>query len=392
MRITRNIVLALALAAALLPSCREQDEVYRGFYNEANKYVYPQKPENLKAVPGLYRVQLSFLKAVDPRVTSAKIFWNNGLDSVAVDMKNPVHSVEDTIYVNIDNLEEVSYTFTIYNYDAVGNRSVPSEATTTVRGDTYVSSLSNRAIASAVALSDKESVVMWGNKTSGLQYTVFRYRAKDGGHKEVYISNSQNQIVLDDVDFINPECYEWKSVYFFNDCLDSLYGKWVVSEKPLEYDYDFSEELQEGVEYYKFSSSFSKCIVSSPDPENPYDYLVECNVTGSPWVMLEPLKDEIPGTVLVFQYKIEQPLSNLVFYWISNGSALSTTKRVGITDLTVSSDGGWCVWKKNMATEFGKFGWEGNPGDVFRIDFWNMTAGQKVRIRNVHFRPPRVGE
>lgn len=392
MSIVRNIFLALTLAVTILPSCREQDEVYKDFYNEANRHVYPQRAENLKAVPGLYRSQVSFLKAVDPRVASAKVFWNNGQDSVAINMKDPAHMVEDTIYVNIDNLEDVSYTFTVYNYDAMGNRSVPSEVTTTVRGETYVNSLSNRSVTSAVALSEKESVIKWGGKTSGLKYTVFKYRAKGGIHKEINLPNTQNQLVLNDVDFDNPECFQWKSVYFFQDCLDTLYGKWVTSDNPLEYDYDYSDELQEGVEYYKPSGSFSRCSLSRPDADNPYDFLIECVTTGSPWIVMEALSQKKPGSVLVFQYKIEQPISNAVIYWIGHESALSTSKRSGISDLAVSDDGGWSVWKKNMEVELGKFEWKGEPGDYFRLDLWNMTQGQKVRIRNIHFRPARAGE
>ncbi len=51
----------------------------------------------------------------DPTITQAKVFWNNGHDSVtvAINRKQGV----DTVKVIVDKLLETSYTFTIYTYD-----------------------------------------------------------------------------------------------------------------------------------------------------------------------------------------------------------------------------------------------------------------------------------
>ncbi len=67
-------------------------------------------------------MQLSWLLISDPKISRAKIYWNNHKDSAMLDIKRT--SGVDTIRYVINNIEERAYTFEVYNFDRDGNTSV----------------------------------------------------------------------------------------------------------------------------------------------------------------------------------------------------------------------------------------------------------------------------
>lgn len=149
----------LALVAAMALSCGKMDETYREFLKDG-EYFYPGKADSLRAHPGDGRIQLSWLRAADPNVTTAVIYWNNRQDSAAMSLGNEAGS--DTVRVIIDNLEEKSYTFEVYTKDGEGNTSVRSEVLGEVYGDVYRESLLHRAIQEiSFAREDGSLIITW---------------------------------------------------------------------------------------------------------------------------------------------------------------------------------------------------------------------------------------
>src|SRR5690606_8281285 len=86
------------------------------------------------------RIKLSWLRGTDPRVQTARIFWNNYTDSVELTVPANV----DTVSYVIESISENTYSFMIHTYDDEGNKSIPIEILGTVYGDNYRNLLSNR--------------------------------------------------------------------------------------------------------------------------------------------------------------------------------------------------------------------------------------------------------
>lgn len=142
-----------------LTSCSKMEDNYKQ-YISSGEIVFTGKVDSLTALPGKNRVQLSWLLVSDPKITKCKVYWNNGDDSTII----PVQRTDgvDTITINVDNLAEGLYTFDVYTYDDAGHSSVKATVTGTVYGENYISSISNRALDSAIFYPDNKEVgIKW---------------------------------------------------------------------------------------------------------------------------------------------------------------------------------------------------------------------------------------
>lgn len=156
--IIRNF-LFLLLAGLCFSSCEKMDATYKDFLN-GGEIVYNGKPELLQVFSGNKRVKLKWYIISDPKITSAKIYWNNpaniegdpiipgqrnaGRDSVAISITRGAGT--DSVQTFIERLKEGIYTFTVYMYDDKGHSSIKSEIIGDVYGDNYQSSITNRPL------------------------------------------------------------------------------------------------------------------------------------------------------------------------------------------------------------------------------------------------------
>jgi hypothetical protein len=154
----RNLFFLL-LAGWLFASCEKMDATYKDFLN-GGEIVYNGKPELLQVFSGNKRVKLKWYIVSDPKITSAKIFWNNpgqidgdpivpgqrpaGRDSVVITVQRG--SGTDSVQTYIDRLKEGIYTFTVFMYDGKGHSSVKAEVIGDVYGDNYQGSITNRPL------------------------------------------------------------------------------------------------------------------------------------------------------------------------------------------------------------------------------------------------------
>lgn len=141
-----NIGLFSCLLLGLL-SCGNKDKDFKNFLN--NKEVtYPGVVAKIHAKSGNLRAALVWNPSPDPSITKYVIYWNNKADSVTINSTN--HNTADSITAVIPGLNEYIYSFTVYSYDAKGNRSIPLDINNVkVYGPIYQSGLLNRTIDAA---------------------------------------------------------------------------------------------------------------------------------------------------------------------------------------------------------------------------------------------------
>lgn len=160
-------------------SCDSQTDIYKD-YVVPNGLIYPGPAQDPITYPGDNRIKISWLKGTDPRVETAKIFWNNYTDSVELS----VASDKDTISYIIDQITENTYSFMIRTYDNEGNMSIPIEVAGTVYGDNYRNLLTNRLLKSTyydgedlklnwgTAESEEAGITVSWKDTNGVSHTM----------------------------------------------------------------------------------------------------------------------------------------------------------------------------------------------------------------------------
>lgn len=140
----KNSIFVIFIAIIIgLSSCDSQTDIYEK-YIVPNGLIYPGPAQSPITYPGNNRIKISWLKGTDPRVETAKIFWNNYTDSVEL----VVPSDKDTVSFIIDPIAENTYSFMIRTYDGEGNMSIPIEVPGTVYGNNYKNLLTNRLLKS----------------------------------------------------------------------------------------------------------------------------------------------------------------------------------------------------------------------------------------------------
>ena len=140
-------------------SCTKMDANYAGFIKNG-PIIYPGKADSVKAFAGYGRVMLSWMLTSDQTITGCKVFWNFGADSLVVPVVKTVKT--DTIKVYINNLSEGAYNFTVYTYDAAGNRSVGSQSIGNIYGPVFMSTLFNRPVRSVSKVMDSVKITWVG--------------------------------------------------------------------------------------------------------------------------------------------------------------------------------------------------------------------------------------
>src|SRR5882762_6234921 len=114
---------------------------YKKFYN-GHEIVYTGAVGAAIIQPGNLELGLKWKASSDPSIVKYVVYYNNGVDSQIINVANKI----DTIRTVIKGLAEYTYSFTIYSYDAKGNKSIPYEVNNAkVYGPFYIATLLNRA-------------------------------------------------------------------------------------------------------------------------------------------------------------------------------------------------------------------------------------------------------
>lgn len=133
------LMLLFVLCAAI--GCTPMDE-YKTIAGDS-ELSYPARIEDAIVYSGKGRVVVKGLFKSDPKVVKCRIYWNlmeNFMD-IPVDMSGGSQLLDAEIL-----LPEKSYSFDIFTYDAVGNRSVPVNVSGKSYGEKYRATIGNRLI------------------------------------------------------------------------------------------------------------------------------------------------------------------------------------------------------------------------------------------------------
>ncbi|MEL7587445.1 MAG: DUF4998 domain-containing protein [Prolixibacteraceae bacterium] len=205
-------------------ACSKIDDPYRDFWKDGEK-VYPASPDSVKVHPGKNRIELTWLTQGDPSVNKAKIFWNNGKDSLEVPVeREPGSNKADTIKVMFSEMQEGSYSFSICTYDNLGNKSIPVNAVGRVYGDEYVNSLLIRLIQSATYIDDSLRIA-WGNPADASSIgSELVYTDLSGSSRHLYVAPDADSTKIGDYDFSAGNTFTYRTLYLPHPlALDTFY-------------------------------------------------------------------------------------------------------------------------------------------------------------------------
>jgi len=207
MRILHYMILASVL---LISACAKQDDYKKYLGN--GEILYTGKADSLRVHAGRNRVQLSWLLISDPKISRAKIYWNNRKDSAMLDIKRT--SGVDTIRYIISNLEERAYTFEVYNFDRDGNTSVRSEATGFVYGRFYEDALLTRAFSNA-EMKNGQAEISWANidTTGGIIGMQLQYTTSDNvAHDTIVAAQPEGQVTVLP-NYLSMSSFRYRTLY-----------------------------------------------------------------------------------------------------------------------------------------------------------------------------------
>lgn len=196
MKLKELIINTFMISAVLISSsCQKQDHAYIDFVKDGER-IYLGKVIDVEVKPGNGRVGLSW-GVYDSRAKKAKIKYNDGLDSVMLD----VNKTSSVTYMDvvIDNLEERLYSFQIFLIDSYGNQSVAYKADGQSYGDSYQKSLNNRFI-SNVNIVNKNITLTWLTAKAPIVETKIEYYDANSNELQVVtIPVTSNTITLSNV-------------------------------------------------------------------------------------------------------------------------------------------------------------------------------------------------
>lgn len=138
----KNLIIFIGLFLfVIVAGCEKQQTDFRDFF-DGHEITYTGSPDKVIDKPGNLKTMLKWKSSTDPSIVKYIIYWNNNLDSQTVNITEKTDSVSAVI----ENLEEFVYTFTIYSFDAKGNKSVPKVVNgVKIYGPIYKAGLLNRA-------------------------------------------------------------------------------------------------------------------------------------------------------------------------------------------------------------------------------------------------------
>jgi hypothetical protein len=137
----KNLIIFIGLfLLVIVMSCEKKQTDFRDFF-DGHEITYTGNATEVLTRTGNLRTQLKWKSSTDPSIVKYVIYWNNKRDSQIV----AINGKTDSVSVVIPRLQEFVYSFTIYSYDAKGNKSIPKQVDNVkVYGPIYQGGLLNR--------------------------------------------------------------------------------------------------------------------------------------------------------------------------------------------------------------------------------------------------------
>ena len=190
----KKIFYTFLVVATALAACTKMD-AYREDFTDGKEILYTGKADSVKLFPGRNRVMLQWIHAADPKVVSAKVYWNNRSDSTVTTIKRTAGV--DTVQLMINSLPEGNYNFEIFTFDADNNRSVVVQKSGTVYGDTYQQTLLNRLVKST-DMKAGYAEVQWYRADQDALFTEVNFQNASGAQQSVRVLPTEDMTKLAD--------------------------------------------------------------------------------------------------------------------------------------------------------------------------------------------------
>lgn len=204
------------LLMAFTPGCsRDTTDIEE--QNEREPYV--ARADGARLYSGKKRALIVWANK-DPNVVSAKIYWNNDLDSLVY----PVQQPSDSVRVPINNLTEGNYTFSIITFDKQNISSGKSLVTGVIYGE-QVASLKNAAIKDATysSISDRLEV-FWDSTNSAMNSIEMVYTDSSGHEQTRYINPRDSLSIIHGISKATAGAFKYRVSYVLKDVLDTIHS------------------------------------------------------------------------------------------------------------------------------------------------------------------------
>jgi hypothetical protein len=192
----------------MLYACSKDDLAtdYKNFLN-GKENIYTGAVSNVVVQPGNLEIGLKWKASTDPNITRYVVYYNNRVDSQIVTLTGK----PDTIRTVVKGLAEYTYSFTIYSYDAKGNRSIPFEVNNAkVYGPIYAANLLNRGynVAAPYVLNNNGTLQLNFIKPDTINIrTVIKYTNAAGVASTASLLPTANSILLPSYKASTPITY-----------------------------------------------------------------------------------------------------------------------------------------------------------------------------------------
>ncbi|WP_158640625.1 DUF4998 domain-containing protein [Anseongella ginsenosidimutans] len=177
-------------------SCSKEDAYKQ--YIPNGEVKYPGTPDTIISYAGLNRIQLA-LVLPDPNITRVEVFWNNKSTKLEVPVQK-TRVLEDTIKILIEELEEATFNFEVFTRDEDDNISVVTEVQGTAYGESYLSTLHNRALKNAATLygADGTTTIEWHGPEENERGLELNYTDKNGNPAQLFVGKDESLTLIAD--------------------------------------------------------------------------------------------------------------------------------------------------------------------------------------------------
>lgn len=187
------ILICLVASSVFLQSCVKEDD-YKKFVDNEER-IYRARPSNLKVYPGLERAVISFELYNPVHVKSYEIY----LDSTKV--AEGAVAAGDTVKISreVSNLEEKTYSVSVFTVDESGNKSVTTTGFLNVFGDRYKSALNQRPVTRRTYKMPGMVIFDFSTADDNVEYSSFQYVNAYGQTRSVRVPSTATTYTLDDL-------------------------------------------------------------------------------------------------------------------------------------------------------------------------------------------------
>lgn len=199
--------LFLSTLIIFITSCDSYMDVHKEYIKDG-EIIYAPKLDSIIAYAGNNRIKLRMWLYNAPNVKTVDIFWNDGLDSIKLDVTPSTHM--DTIEYVLNNMEEKSYTFNVTTTDLYGHKSLATAGFGTAYGDLYRAQLNQRRIRDVVIINDT-AYIDWFTAQESMVCTSVSYTMSNGVDTTILTNANESQTVCPLA--ISGSTFQYYSIY-----------------------------------------------------------------------------------------------------------------------------------------------------------------------------------